>query len=151
MKKGVKIFLGADHAGFSVKEKIKKYFDKKEFLYEDLGAFSDKDKDDYPDFAFEVGEKVSKEKDSLGILICGTGTGMCIAVNKVKGIRAVSAYDSYGAKMSKEHNDTNVLCLRGREFSFSKILYIIKVWLNAKFSGEERHKRRIKKIENYEK
>jgi len=141
-----KIYLGSDHAGFRLKEKIKKYLEKNNLDYEDLGTNSI-ERVDYPDYAKKVSKKVVSDKDSRGILICGTGTGMVIAANKIKGIRAVAAYDSYSAKMSRLDNDTNVLALRGRFFSFDKTKKIISVWLKTSFSKKERHKRRIKEIE----
>jgi len=150
MDKGVKVYLGSDHAGFEVKEKLKKFLDSKKINYEDLGALSYEKKDDYPNFAFKVGEKVVKDK-ARGILICGSGAGMTIAANKVRGVRAVAAYDEYSARMSREHNDTNVLGLRGRNFSFEKIKKIVSVWLNTNYSGVKRHTRRIRKISSYEK
>ncbi len=149
MKKRDKIFLGADHAGFSIKEKLKGYLLKKGFAIEDLSKRY-KEGDDYPDYAIKLGEKIAKSKNAKGILICGTGSGMTIAANKVEGIRAVAAYDTYSAKMSREHNDTNVLGLRGREFPFNKIKKIVDVWLNSEFSNADRHKRRLRKISAYE-
>ena len=146
-----KIFLGADHAGFEAKEKLKKYFDKKGIEYEDLGNKKYEKEDDYPDFAFKVAEKVSKDKSSKGILICGTGAGMAIAANKVNGIRAVEAYNAYSSEMSRKHNDSNILCLGARTLFFWRIKRIINIWLKTDFSKEERHKRRINKISNYEK
>ncbi len=148
MKKSV-IYIGADHAGFSLKEKIKKYLDKTGIAYVDLGGKGEAG-DDYPDYAFRVAERVVRDKNSKGILICGTGTGMVIAANKIKGIRAAVAYDNYSAKMAREHNDANVLCLRGRKFSDEKNLKFVKIWLNTRFSGARRHNRRIKKIKKYE-
>lgn len=149
MVKITKIYIGSDHAGFELKEKIKKYLQGKRIPHEDLGTNS-LDSVDYPDYALEVAQKVVKEKDSKGILICGTGTGMVIAANKVKGIRAVAAYDKYSAKMSRNDNDANVLCLRGRFFPFEKIKEIVSMWLKTPFSGETRHKRRINKIKEFE-
>lgn len=143
------IIIASDHAGFKLKEKIKHYLERKEIEYCDLGTDS-LDSVDYPDFAIKVAEEVAKDKNSRGILVCGTGTGMTIAANKVKGIRAVAAYDSYSAKMSRVDNDTNVLGLRGRFFSFGKIKKIINIWLNTPFSGESRHENRLKKIADYE-
>ena len=145
----MKIFIASDHAGFGVKEQIKKYLQKKKIDFEDLGTDST-EAVDYPDFAFEVGQKVARNKSHRGILICGTGTGMVIAANKVKGIRAVAAYDAYSARMSRLDNDTNILGLRGRFFPFAKIQKIISVWLDTPFSGEQRHRRRLKKISTYE-
>tara|TARA_Y100000034_G_scaffold99583_1_gene122464 strand:- start:123 stop:545 length:423 start_codon:yes stop_codon:yes gene_type:complete len=139
------IYLGSDHAGFKKKEKIKRLLDKLNQKYEDLGTDSEKSVD-YPVYARKVGKAVVKNKVK-GILICGTGTGMVIAANKIKGVRAVVAYDNYSAKMSRYDNDANVLCLRARQFSFEKTEQIIKTWLKTKFSNIPRHKRRIKEIE----
>lgn len=144
------IYIGADHVGFQLKEKIKKYLDKSKINYEDLGGYGEKD-DDYPDFAFKVAKSVAKNKNSRGILICGTGTGMVIAANKIKGIRAAVAYDSYSAKMAKSHNNANVLCLRGRNFPDNKNLKLVKIWLKEKFDEKARHKRRLRKISSFEK
>ena len=143
------IYLGADHEGFQLKEKIKDYLDKNNIEYKDLGGKGNKN-DDYPDYAFKVAEKVSKNKNSRGILICGTGTGMVIAANKAKGIRAVVAYDSYSARASREHNNANILCLRGRNFPENKNLQLVKIFLNTKFSSKERHERRLRKIAIHE-
>ena len=145
----MRVILASDHAGLRLKEKVKKYLARKKIEYEDLGTKSFKSVD-YPDYALKVAEKVAKNKNTRGILVCGTGTGMTIAANKVKGIRAVAAYDAYSAKMSRIDNDTNVLGLKGRFFPFEKIKKIITVWLDTPFSGEKRHKRRIKKIRDYE-
>lgn len=147
MKKNV-VYLGADHAGYLLKEKIKKYFDGSGIEYEDLGG-NGKDGDDYPDYALKVAQRVSRNNNSKGILICGTGTGMVVAANKVKGIRAAVGYDSYSVKMGRNDNDINVLCLRGRKFSDSKNLSFVKLWLKEDFSGLERHKRRLRKIEKF--
>ncbi len=145
----MRVILASDHAGLRLKEKVKKYLARKKIEYEDLGTKSFKSVD-YPDYALKVAEKVAKNKNTRGILVCGTGTGMTIAANKVKGIRAVAAYDAYSAKMSRIDNDTNVLGLRGQFFPLEKIKKIITVWLDTPFSGERRHKRRIKKIGDYE-
>ena len=145
----MRVIIASDHAGLRLKEKVKRYLKKKRIEYEDLGTDSFTSVD-YPDYALKVAEKVVKNKNTRGILVCGTGTGMTIAANKVKGIRAVAAYDAYSAKMSRIDNDTNVLGLRGRFFPFEKIRKIITVWLDTPFSGEHRHKKRIKKIADYE-
>ncbi|MEK6843845.1 MAG: ribose 5-phosphate isomerase B [Nanoarchaeota archaeon] len=143
------IYIGADHSGFQLKERIKEYLGKNKIQYEDLGGRGDKN-DDYPDYAFKVAEKVSKNKNSKGILVCGTGTGMVIAANKVKSIRAAFAYDSYSARASREHNNANILCLRGRNFQEKKNLQLVKIWLSSVFSGKSRHERRLRKIVRYE-
>jgi ribose 5-phosphate isomerase B len=145
----MEVIIASDHAGFRLKEKIKKYLERKKIKYRDLGTDS-LESVDYPDYALKVAESVSKNKNRRGILVCGTGTGMTIAANKVRGVRAVAAYDAYSAKMSRIDNDTNVLGLRGRFFPIKKIKKIIDAWLNTPFSGEGRHRRRIKKIADYE-
>ncbi len=144
------VYIGGDHAGFFVKEKLKEFLEGKDIDYQDLGPYKYNKKDDYPDYAFKVGEKVSKNKNSKGILICGSGLGVSVAANKVKGIRAVSAYDEYSAKMSRIDGDSNVLGLSGKHIPFSKIRRIVSVWLSTEFSGAVRHKRRISKISKYE-
>src|SRR3989344_4708450 len=103
----IKIIIGSDHAGFKLKGEINKFLDKHLIMYEDIGTFGGNKNDDYPDYAFEVAEKVAKNKNAKGILVCGTGTGMAIAANKVKGIRAAFVYDNYSAKMARNDNDTN--------------------------------------------
>jgi len=145
----MRVIIASDHAGLRLKERVKRYLRRKKIEYEDLGTDSFSSVD-YPDYALKVAEKVVKNKNTRGILVCGTGTGMTIAANKVKGIRAVAAYDAYSAKMSRIDNDTNVLGLRGRFFPFEKIRKILTVWLDTPFSGEKRHRRRIKKIGDYE-
>jgi len=147
----VKVFLGSDHAGFDLKEKIKIYLKKSKIPFLDIGPKKKVPGDDYPDYAFKVAQKVSSNKNFRGILVCGTGTGMTIAANKVKGIRAVSAYDSYSAKMSRADNNTNVLGLRGRFFSDIKAKSIVSIWLKTKFSNKNNHNRRLRKIAKFEK
>lgn len=145
----MKVIIASDHAGVKLKEKIIRYLKRRKVEYTDLGTDSS-DPVDYPDYAFRVAERIAKHKNLRGILVCGTGTGMTIAANKVKGVRAVAAYDTYSAKMSRIDNDSNVLGLRGRFFPFERVKKIIHVWLNTPFSGKERHRRRIKKITDYE-
>ena len=139
------LYLGSDHAGYKLKEFLKKHLDKNKVKYSDLGTYSEESVD-YPDYAYKVAGKVAKEKNAKGILVCGTGTGMVMAANKVKGIRAAVAYDRYSAEMSRAHNDANVLCLRGREVDFKTQIKLTDIWLKTKFSNEPRHKRRIKKL-----
>ncbi len=148
----MKVILGADHAGFELKEKIKKYLSEENIPYQDMGTHST-DPVDYPEYAFKVAEKVAENQDKgyRGVLICGTGTGMSIAANKVRGIRAAAAYDAYSAEMARNDNNTNVLGLRGRKFPFSKAKRILSIWLKTAYSNEERHNRRLEKIGSYEK
>jgi RpiB/LacA/LacB family sugar-phosphate isomerase len=158
MKMEKKIYLGSDHAGFKLKEKVKKWLKKENIAYQDLGNKVYNINDDYPDYAEKVGKAVVKNK-SFGILICGSSEGICIAANKVKGIRAVSAFNSLTAKLSREHNDANIICLsgggmkdqvKGMGLSFSKAKEIIKTFLDTSFSGEKRHVRRLNKIKRIE-
>lgn len=139
------IYLASDHAGFEAKEEIKKLLEKLEYSYEDLGPQSDKKPVDYPDFAKEVAKKVVKN-NQFGILICGSGTGMQIAANKIKGARAAFSYDKYSAEMARKDNDANILTLRSREFNHRKYKEIIQIFLETKFSNLARHKRRIDKL-----
>lgn len=141
-----KIIIGSDHAGYHVKELIKKYLEKKKIPYEDVGGKSPYCADDYPDIAKKAAKKVLKSK-GLGILVCGTGTGMAIAANKVKGIRAAFCFDSYSSKMARQDNNANILALRERKFPKKKIIPIVAEFLKNDFSGIARHKRRIKKLE----
>lgn len=144
------LFIGADHAGFRLKEFIKKYLVKNKISFADVGALKENKDDDYPDFALKLSKLAAKNKGNKGILVCGTGIGMCIAANKVKGIRAAAVYDEYTAKFSRLHNDANVICLRGKEMDFERSLKLLKIWLNTKFSGEKRHMKRINKIKKIE-
>jgi ribose 5-phosphate isomerase B len=150
MKKKARIFIGADHRGFAAKEKIKDYILSKGYNVEDCGAFTPDVTDDYPDYAFRVAEKVAKNQGSFGILICGSGIGVCIAANKVKGIRAANVNDSFSAKISKEHNDANVLCLGSWKTSVEKLKALVGLWLKTEFGGAARHIRRIEKIKSHE-
>ena len=145
----MKIYLGADHAGFLMKEKIKKNLVNKKYDIVDLSPFF-KERDDYPKVAFKVGEEVSKDRGSSGILICGSGAGMCISANKVKGIRASVIYDKYSAEMSKEHNHSNIACLRARKSNLKDNLKFIEIWLKTKEDKGGRHRRRVGQIGNYE-
>ena len=140
------MYLGCDHGGFESKEEIKKYLDKKKIRYFDLGPHDIDNEDDYPDYALKVAKEVAKGPANKGILICGTGIGMSMTANKVKGVRASLCYDENTAKLSREHNDTNVLCLGGRTTPKDKALKIVDVWLNTPFSNVDRHKRRVEKM-----
>ena len=141
----MKIIIGADHAGFKLKEKIKEYLEELKHSPEDLGTFS-KESVDYPLVAEKVAEKVAKTK-SIGILVCGSGIGMCITANKIKGIRAALCYDEYTAKVARKHNNANILCLGSRTESARDYKRIIKTFLTTDDSKEERHKRRVKEMD----
>jgi ribose 5-phosphate isomerase B len=151
--KGLKVFLAGDHAGFKHKEKIKKHLEKKNIPHEDFGPFKYNSKDDYPDFVIPMCEKVAKTKNSRGIIMAGSGQGEVIAANKVKGIRAVVIYryNSSIIRLSRQHNDSNVLSLGSRFLTEKEVIKTIELWLKTPFPGAKRHKRRIKKLAKYEK
>ena len=139
-----RIALGADHAGFQAKEKIKKYLQSAGYAVNDAGTWSEESVD-YPDFAIEVARRVQQGQDDLGILVCGTGIGMAMAANKIGGIRAGVAHDALTARMSREHNDANVLAMGARVLSEHQIVEVMQSFLSAEFAGG-RHQRRVDKI-----
>lgn len=140
-----RIALAADHAGFDEKEKIKKTLDELGVEYEDLGTDSSESVD-YPDFAQQLGKKVASGEFEQGILVCGSGTGMAIAANKVKGVRAAVAWQPDIARLAREHNNANVLALPGRFTTEEEAAEIVKAWFAADFEGG-RHERRVSKLE----
>ena len=137
-----KILIAADHAGFSLKEIIIKNLEKSGFQVVDLGTNSAEKSVDYPDFAQKLCKKLKQEK---GILICGSGIGISIAANRFKHIRAALCHNIKGAKLTRAHNDSNVLCLGSRMISEKSALAIVKTFLNTKFEGG-RHERRVAKL-----
>ena len=147
MLKGVKmIYIGADHAGYTTKETIKKFLEKQKTPYIDVGTNKPKKSDDYPTYAKAVARQVANNIDNKGILICGTGTGMVMAANKISKVRAALVYDNYTAIKSREDNDANIIALRGQGFSKEKAKELVKIWLKTPFSNKVRHKRRLVKI-----
>lgn len=142
----MKIALGADHGGFNYKNKIKEYLSANGIEILDCGTYST-DSCDYPEIAQKVGDLVVSGEADKGILVCGTGIGMSIAANKIAGIRAALCSDTFSAKATREHNDSNILCLGERVIGEGLMLDIVKIWLETPFSNEERHIRRINKIE----
>jgi ribose 5-phosphate isomerase B len=145
------IYIGADHAGYKQKEKLKKYFDKKSISYADLGAEELIKDDDYPDYAEKVALNVSKSKDAKGILICGGANGMAISANKIKGIRAAVAWDKYTAKMSVKDDHANILAIAARNLNSWRIMKIVKAFISTDRAKSKRHIRRVKKISQLEK
>lgn len=139
-----KIALGADHAGFELKEQIAKYLKEKGYEVKDFGAYST-DSIDYPDPAYSTAKSVSEHSSDEGILICGTGIGMSMVANKLPGIRAALCNSVETAQLSKKHNNANLLCLGGRVEHTDSVEKIVDEWLNAKFE-EGRHERRVDKI-----
>ena len=140
----MKIGIGSDHGGFPLKESIKLYLEGQDIEYIDYGTNS-LDSVDYPDYGKKVAEAVVNGEVDRAIVICGTGIGISIAANKVKGIRCALCSDTYSARMSMEHNNANVLALGGRVLGEDLALEIVKTWLDGKFEGG-RHERRVKKI-----
>ena len=139
------IFLGADHAGYEYKEYVKELLNKAGIPYVDVGTFKKTPKVDYPKIARKVAEKVVQLKGA-GILVCGTGTGMAMAANKVKGARAAFAYDEYSAKMARKDNDANIITFRARKFPRTKIKPLLKIFLETLPSKAERYKKRVKQV-----
>ncbi len=144
-----KVYLGSDHAGFRLKEKVKRWLDEKKIEYEDCGNLKLEPTDDYPDYAKKVSMAVVKNK-SKGLLFCGSAQGMAISANKVKGIRAGIPFNLKEAKLIREHNDANVICLSGWYGKLGVVKKMIKVFLNTPFSKEKRHIRRVRKIKRLE-
>jgi ribose 5-phosphate isomerase B len=136
----LKIALGADHAGYSLKEEIKKYLDEENIPFSDFGTFK-LESSDYPEFAYKVGNAIVHEDYDRGILICGTGIGMSITANKIKGVRAAVVNSEETAKMSRLHNDSNVLCLGARVLGSKQALNIVNIWVNTSFEGGRHQKR----------
>lgn len=143
------IVLGCDHGGLNLKAYIEKYLDENGLKFEDVGTYSS-ESCDYPDIAKAAAEKILSGEAEKGILICGTGIGMSIAANKIKGIRAAHVTDTYSAKMSKEHNNAHIICLGERITGLDLGLEIVKAYLSAEFQGG-RHEKRVEKIMNLEK
>lgn len=144
------IIIGADHAGFETKNELIKYFKKENIDYFDVTDYEINLDDDYVDVAEVLCTKVLQDKENFGIAICGTGVGICIACNKIKGIRAGNLFDRQIAKLLREHNNCNVICFGGRlGRSIEDMIYCINEYMMSKFQGE-RHQRRIDKIRKLE-
>ncbi|MEK6647366.1 MAG: ribose 5-phosphate isomerase B [Candidatus Firestonebacteria bacterium] len=143
------IALGSDHASFELKEEIKKNLAEQKIEFKDFGTNSCNSVD-YPEFGFKVANAVANGEYPKGILFCGSGIGMSIVANKVPKIRAALCNDVYTAKLSREHNDANILVLAGRIIGIGLAKEIVKVWLNTKFSEEKRHADRISQISDIE-
>jgi ribose 5-phosphate isomerase B len=145
----MKIALGADHAGYELKDKIKLHLQRQGMEVRDEGT-SSPESVDYPDYARIVAQDVSAQRADLGILVCGSGIGMAITANKVDGIRAANVSTEYEAQMSREHNNANILALGARILSADQAIGIVDKWLATPFAGG-RHERRVEKIMAIEK
>ena len=144
----MKIGIGADHGGFALKTIVVRHLELKGHEVYDYGCDTPSSVD-YPDFALPVSQAVVVGQVDAGILICGTGIGMSMAANKVRGIRAAVCGDTYSARMSRQHNDANILCMGGRVLGEGLALDIVDTWLTASFEGD-RHKRRVDKLAQIE-
>ena len=142
----MKIAIASDHGGFAFKQVLAQWFESKEMEFHDFGTNS-ADSCDYPDFGIPAAKGVSEGDFDLGILICNNGIGMSILANKIPGIKDAVVYSESSAKATKEHHDSNVLCLGGQEFPNDQLLKFVQIWLSSKFQGG-RHKRRIQKVES---
>ena len=144
----MRIAIGTDHRGFSIRSKVIELVERLGHEVDDVGTFSG-DAVDYPDIASAVSSKVSHGEVDRGILVCGTGLGMCIAANKVPGVRAAPCHDDLTAELSRRHIDLNVLCLSGDILGEKLIDHLVEIWLETPFEGG-RHARRIQKIADFE-
>ena len=142
----MKIYIGADHNGFKLKEKLKKTLTKDGYKIKDLGNTKYQPTDDYPDYARKVSKWVAEDKQGMGIVICGSGQGMCMVANKYKGIRAALGWSLSVAKKSRQDDDSNINFLPAWYISQAQAIKIVHTWLNTPFSKLARHKRRVKKI-----
>lgn len=145
----LKVAIASDHGGFELKQEIINLLVELGIEHQDFGPFTDENSVDYPDYAFIVGEKVVDNKFDRGILICGTGVGISIAANKVKGIRCALVHDVFTAKATREHNNSNILAMGGRVIGVEHAKMIVSTWLGTEFEGN-RHISRLEKISNYE-
>jgi ribose 5-phosphate isomerase B len=146
----MKIAIGSDHGGYPLNEVIIADLEKAGHTVVDFGTHDGTKPDDYPDYARAVGDAVQKKEVDRGIIVCGSGVGASIAANKVHGVKACLCHDTYSARQGVEHDDMNVLCLGARIVGVELARELVKAFLGAKFSGEERHVRRIAKVDDIE-
>ena len=146
----MRIALAGDHAGFDLKNEIGEFLRKNGHEVKDLGAHTYDAEDDYPDFAAALADSVTSGQNERGVLVCGSGVGACVAVNKVAGIRAGMCHDTYSAHQGVEHDDVNVLCLGARVIGVELARELVTAFLAARFTGEERHVRRLGKVKAIE-
>lgn len=147
----MRIGIAADHGGFELKEYLKKALTKSGFEVIDFGAYTVDPLDDYPDFVVPLARAVGKGEVERGIAVCGSGVGASIAANRIPGVRAAMVMDAFSARQGVEDDDLNVLCLGGRVIGGALAWDLVRIFLAARFSGEERHRRRLKKIASLEK
>jgi ribose 5-phosphate isomerase B len=146
----MKIAIGADHGGYPLNERVIAELHAAGHEITDFGTHDGSKPDDYPDYALKVGQAVQNGHTDIGILICGSGVGAAVAVNKLRGVRAALCGDTYSAHQSREHDDCNVLCLGARVVGVELAMEIVRAFVAARFTGEERHRRRLAKIAEIE-
>lgn len=146
----MRIAVGADHAGVPLNARVIEELRAAGHEVEDFGTHDPSEPDDYPDYAFLAGQAVQSGRAEIAILICGSGAGVSVAANKLKGIRAVMCSDTYTAHQSREHDDCNVLCLGARVTGAELVMEIVRAFVAARFTNEERHRRRLQKIKRME-
>lgn len=145
------IYLASDHGGYKLKKYLSQYLKNQlPTEFKDLGPAQYEETDDYPDYAIPLAKEVAKDEDNLGILICGSGNGVCLTANKVKGVRAILGYNIEAAELGRQHNNANVLCLAGRVLTEDHAAAVVKKFLETKFAGG-RHARRLDKVAKIEK
>ena len=146
----MRITVGADHGGYPLNVRVIEELRESGHEVTDFGTHDGSVPDDYPDYAKKVGEAVQSGAAEIGVLICGSGVGAAVAANKLRGIRAALCGDTYSAHQSREHDDCNVLCLGARVVGVELALDILRSFVGAKFTGEERHRRRLAKVKALE-
>jgi RpiB/LacA/LacB family sugar-phosphate isomerase len=146
----VRVVIGADHAGYQMKEFLKRELESLGHEVEDVGTFDPKQPDDYPDFAAAVGTAIQAGRAERGVLVCGSGVGASVAANKLPGVRAGLCHDTYSARQGVEHDDVNVLVLGSRVIGSELARELVRSFLLSSFSGEERHVRRLAKVKALE-
>lgn len=144
------IYIGADHAGWELKEGLEEYLKEKGYNVVDMGNENLVDGDDYPDFGYAVAKRVVTDEGSHGIVICGSAGGICIVANKVKGARAATGFNKEVAKNAREDDNANILCLPGRHMELKEAKNVVDTWLDTEFSKAERHVRRLAKVKDIE-
>ncbi len=147
----MRIAIGADHGGYPLNETVIRELNAAGHEILDFGTHVGSRPDDYPDYALKVGQAIQANQADIGILICGSGVGAAVAANKLTGIRAALCSDTYSAHQSREHDDCNVLCLGARVTGSELALDIVRAFVAARFTGEERHRRRLEKVASMEK
>lgn len=144
------IYIGSDHAGYELKEEVKTYLTEEGYETTDMGNDNMVEDDDYPDFGHAVAKRVVTDENARGIVLCGNAQGICIVANKVRGIRAATGFNKEVAKTARTDDNSNILCLPGLHMKADEARSVVKTWLETPFSKEERHERRLGKLEDIE-